>query len=114
MSMIRLRLAAVVASSAMAGSMPAIGRAINYGYSSSWALARMMVLSHVDLDGTWEGMERGMARPEWSGRQPTPEQQREIFDLVEKGLDEGAIGIGAPVGYVPAASHEEIYELAKI
>src|SRR6202162_2371456 len=41
----------------------------------------------------------------------TPEQTRQIYELVRQGLDEGALGIGMGIAYVPKTSREEILEL---
>lgn len=46
-------------------------------------------------------------------RPATPEQVREMQDLVERGLAEGAIGVGFGVQYVPGASREEIYRIIR-
>ncbi|HSM59634.1 MAG TPA: amidohydrolase family protein [Longimicrobiales bacterium] len=46
-------------------------------------------------------------------RPPTPEQVREMQDLVERGLAEGAIGVGFGIQYVPGASREEIYRIIR-
>lgn len=45
------------------------------------------------------------------------EQQLEILGLVQKGLDEGALGVGMGIAYMPKTSREEIlrlFELANI
>ena len=41
----------------------------------------------------------------------TPEQRRQIYDLVRRGLDDGALGIGMGIAYVPLATRAEILEL---
>jgi N-acyl-D-aspartate/D-glutamate deacylase len=41
----------------------------------------------------------------------TPEQQKQIHALVKQGLDEGALGIGFGIAYVPKTSREEILDL---
>jgi dihydroorotase len=41
----------------------------------------------------------------------TPEQRRQTFDLVRRGLDDGALGIGMGIAYVPLATRAEILEL---
>jgi dihydroorotase len=41
----------------------------------------------------------------------TPDQRRQTFDLVRRGLDDGALGIGMGIAYVPLATRAEILEL---
>jgi dihydroorotase len=44
----------------------------------------------------------------------TPEQTRQIYELVRQGLDEGALGIGVGIAYVPKTSRAEILELFQL
>ena len=44
-------------------------------------------------------------------RAATPEEIRQIYDLVRRGLDDGALGIGMGIAYVPLATRAEILEL---
>ncbi len=44
----------------------------------------------------------------------TPEQRRATFNLVRAGLDEGALGIGLGIAYVPLATRAEILELFEL
>ena len=44
----------------------------------------------------------------------TPEQRALTFDLVRTGLDEGALGIGLGIAYVPLATRAEILELFEL
>ncbi|QQS47245.1 MAG: amidohydrolase family protein [Acidobacteriota bacterium] len=44
----------------------------------------------------------------------TPEQKREMEELIKQGLDEGAIGIGYGIAYVPAATRGEILDLFRL
>jgi dihydroorotase len=44
----------------------------------------------------------------------TPEQIVEILDLLRRGLDEGALGIGLGIAYVPGASREEIFSIFQL
>jgi N-acyl-D-aspartate/D-glutamate deacylase len=40
----------------------------------------------------------------------TPEQLTEILSLLRRGLDEGALGIGFGIAYVPGATRDEIFQ----
>lgn len=44
-------------------------------------------------------------------RRATLEEQKAIAAAVQKGLDEGALGMGLALAYTPAATHEEILDL---
>lgn len=39
----------------------------------------------------------------------TPEQMQEILSLLRRGLDEGALGVGFGIAYVPGATRDEIF-----
>lgn len=96
------------------------GRPINFGYSSSWALARMHVLD-------------GVAIPDADSSDPLPEPVRifednqngarwntlasdrevsAILDRVEQGVHEGGIGIGVLLGYSPQSGRDEFHRTA--
>jgi len=77
---------------------------INFGASSGHLPARMAVMHDPG-----KLLPRGAA----ASRAATPEEQRQIYDLVRRGLDDGALGIGMGIAYVPLASRAEILELFK-
>src|ERR1019366_5175637 len=47
-------------------------------------------------------------------RAATSEEQREILALVRRGLEEGALGVGLGIAYVPLASRAEILDLFRL
>jgi len=47
-------------------------------------------------------------------RRATPEETRQINELIKRGLDEGALGIGFGINYVPQTTRVEIFELFRI
>ena len=47
-------------------------------------------------------------------RQATPDEVRGIGDLIKKGLDEGALGIGFGINYVPTTTRAEVFDLFEI
>jgi cytosine/adenosine deaminase-related metal-dependent hydrolase len=89
------------------------GRPLNYGFSASWALARMSLLENLQLDGKTLAMLATLGTSRW-GRLVPPEQSQQIVALVEQGLKQGALGIGILPGYAPKANHDEYYLLAKL
>jgi N-acyl-D-aspartate/D-glutamate deacylase len=49
-----------------------------------------------------------------ANRTPTAEENRQIIELVRRGLDEGALGIGMGIAYVPKFSREQILEVFQL
>ena len=47
-------------------------------------------------------------------RAATPEEQRETLALVRRGLEDGALGIGMGIAYVPLVSRAEILDLFRL
>jgi N-acyl-D-aspartate/D-glutamate deacylase len=74
---------------------------INFGATSGHIPARMAVM-HDTGKLLPRDAAKGLA---------TPEQRRQVYDLVRQGLDEGALGIGMGIAYVPLTTREEILEL---
>ena len=83
-----------------------IGKAlINFGASSGHVPARMIV-----MHDTGEFLPRDQA----AHRIPTDEEKLSIVNAVRTGLDDGAIGIGFGIAYVPTAGREEILRLFQL
>jgi dihydroorotase len=78
---------------------------INFGASSGHLPARMAVMHDT---GTLLPRDKAVERA------ATPEEQRATLDLVRRGLDEGALGIGVGIAYIPLVSRPEILDLFKI
>jgi len=78
---------------------------VNFGASSGHLPARMAVMHD---SGTLLPRDQAAERP------ATPEEQREILALVRRGLEEGALGIGLGIAYVPLASRAEILDLFRL
>jgi N-acyl-D-aspartate/D-glutamate deacylase len=49
-----------------------------------------------------------------ANRAPTAEENRQIIELVRRGLDEGALGIGMGIAYVPKFSREQILDVFQL
>ena len=78
--------------------------AVNFGATSGHIPARMVVMH--DSGGL---LPRDAAKGAAS-----PEQRRQVLDLVRAGLDDGALGIGMGIAYVPQASRAEIFDLFQL
>lgn len=75
---------------------------INFGATVGHIPAKMAVMKD-----TGEFLPRDNAK----NRRATTDEVRQIKDLVKKGLDEGALGIGFGINYVPMTSREEVFDL---
>ncbi len=89
------------------------GRPINYGFSSAWTMARMKTMDGVDIDGDVQTFADNFGGPRWQG-EATAEESRLTLELVEKGIEEGSIGIGMNLGYAPESNPEEFVEIARL
>jgi N-acyl-D-aspartate/D-glutamate deacylase len=89
------------------------GRPLNYGYSASWAAARMEVLAGHRGDGRAATMLSHLADPAWQ-REATAAEEDRILGLLEAQLDAGALGIGVLVGYAPGTSVGEYLRVARL
>lgn len=47
-------------------------------------------------------------------RRATPEQVQQVTSLIKQGLDEGALGIGFGINYVPTTTRREIFDLFRL
>lgn len=96
------------------------GWQINYGTTSSFAMARLLVHDpelKVDapVDATTLFELGGKAGADgvvgWSTTRSNIEQMNEIMEMLDAGLREGALGIGAPVAYMQrGVSSYELFE----
>jgi N-acyl-D-aspartate/D-glutamate deacylase len=78
---------------------------VNFGASSGHIPARMQVMHD---SGEWLPRDHAVAE------RATPEQQREILARVRRGIEEGALGIGLGIAYVPSSTREEILQLFQL
>jgi N-acyl-D-aspartate/D-glutamate deacylase len=78
---------------------------VNFGASSGHVPARMAV-----MHDTGDFLPRDQA----AHRVATDEEKLSIYNDVRQGLDQGAIGIGFGIAYVPTAGREEILRLFQL
>lgn len=78
---------------------------INFGATSGHLPARMSVMHD---SGTLLPRDKAVTRG------ATPDEQREIRALVAKGLDDGALGIGMGIAYIPLVGRAEILDLFRL
>jgi N-acyl-D-glutamate deacylase len=95
-------------------SVAQTGRPIHYGASVNWAQCRMSeFLSGLSGDDP-EASGADFADPAWQSETATEKQLQSISRCVEKGLDEGALGIGFLLGYAPGTGHKEYFHLTGV
>jgi cytosine/adenosine deaminase-related metal-dependent hydrolase len=87
------------------------GRPIHYGFSTSWALARMSVVGGLEVSGELGEFLHHIGDPAW---QPpaTGRQIGQMIDLLEADLAAGALGIGVLIGYAQDADVDEYLAVA--
>ena len=78
---------------------------INFGASVGHIPARMAVMHD---SGSFLPRDRAVNTP------ATPEQLAAITALLRQGLDEGALGIGMGIAYVPAATRDEVFRVFQL
>ena len=82
------------------------GRAlINYGATSGDIPARIAVMHD---SGTL------LPRDKATQRAATAEEFRQVMDRISRGLDEGALGIGMGIAYLPHESRAEVFEIFEL
>ena len=89
------------------------GRPVNYGFSASWALARMAAVGGVVPDGRLGTFLANIATPAWQAS-ATASQVSAILTRLAADLADGAIGIGVMVGYAPGTDPDEYLRVAAL
>jgi N-acyl-D-aspartate/D-glutamate deacylase len=92
-------------------SAAAEGRPVNYGFATSWALARMGAVAGIPLDGKLATFMANIANPAWQ-RPAVPAEITAMLALLSADLADGALGIGVLVGYAPATDPAEYLQVA--
>src|SRR5262245_27512296 len=78
---------------------------VNFGATVGHMPARMVAMKD---SGTFLPRDQAVDRP------ATESELREMYASIRRGLDDGALGIGMGIAYVPLSSRSEILELFKI
>ncbi len=89
------------------------GSPINYGFSASWAAARMCVTAGVDLDGGAASLFRSIGDPQWQ-RAASPDELARILERIRSDVAAGSLGIGILSGYAPGVEPEEYLAVAQV
>jgi predicted amidohydrolase len=89
------------------------GSPINYGFSASWAAARMAVTTGVSIDGGAGVLFAKLGDPEWQRAASADELDR-ILAQVGSDIAEGGLGIGILAGYAPGVDPSEYLAVAEL
>lgn len=89
------------------------GRPINYGFSAAWAALRMHVVGEVPLERRARGPFDDLGGDSWRAPASRP-QTAELLRLLERQLDDGALGIGILLGYAPETDPAEYVGVAEL
>jgi len=87
------------------------GRPVNYGFATSWALARMEAVAGIAPTGSLATFLDNIARPAWQ-RPAAPDEVSAMLARLSADLADGALGIGVLVGYAPASDPAEYLAVA--
>jgi N-acyl-D-aspartate/D-glutamate deacylase len=87
------------------------GRPVNYGFATSWALARMEAVAGLPPDASLGALMARISDPVWQ-RPAEPAQVSALLARLSADLADGALGIGVLLGYAPAASPAEYLRVA--
>jgi hypothetical protein len=89
------------------------GSPIHYGYSASWAAARMHVMSGIPLDGGMGGVMAGLGDERWQTA-ASDDQLGAILSQITRDVADGGVGIGILAGYAPGVDPDEYLAVAHI
>lgn len=86
---------------------------VNYGFSASWAAARMLAVAGPDLAAPDADALALLGEDSWKRRASARELSR-MLDLLAADLAEGALGIGILVGYAQMVEPAEYLAVARL
>ena len=84
------------------------GRVLNYGVSAAWTYARVSAHENLEPEPKLKWFQDAYALTKWVNNVSTPEQEKEIVEMIEQGIKEGSIGIGINSGYAPGYGYKEM------
>lgn len=90
------------------------GRPIHYGFSASWLFARIAEKEGMEPDGAVTFFQDAQRRKGWQYSLASSDETARIIARVERGLEEGAVGIGVLAGYAPGYGRKEAFAVAQL
>ncbi len=88
------------------------GRPLNYGFATSWALARMEAVAGLDVSSNLDFL-GNLSSPAFQ-QAASPGQVTAILSRLAAELADGAIGIGLLLGYSPGTDPAEYLQVAAL
>lgn len=89
------------------------GRPLNYGFSASWAQARMAAVGALPHGGGVTAALAHLGGAAWQ-REAARHEEDTLLELLRRDLADGALGIGLLVGYAPRVRPEEYLAVARL
>lgn len=94
------------------------GRPLNFGYAASWAMARAAVQGVPVPDSagceTGFGAFRVMSASLAERRSLSHHERQQVLELLEDEIANGALGVGAMLGYLPDSEVSELVDVAAL
>jgi dihydroorotase len=91
-------------------------RIINGGFTVGHHGARIKLKHNLDVGHSSTGPQEAQAERlnEWKYEKASETEVTRLIELLEKGLDEGALGIGLGIVYTPGVGREEIFRIFQL
>ncbi|GAA4957189.1 amidohydrolase family protein [Yinghuangia aomiensis] len=89
------------------------GRPLNYGFSASWAQARMAVVGGLLHGGGFGAALDALGNESWQ-KEASARQVDVLLEVLRADLAAGALGIGVIVGYAPRIRPEEYLAVSRL
>ncbi len=90
------------------------GRPINYGFSASWLYSRIAEKEKMEPTGAITFFQEAQRRKGWQFTLASDDETARIIARLERGIDEGALGIGILAGYAPGYGRMEAFAVAQL
>lgn len=90
------------------------GRVLNYGVSAAWIYARVSAHEGLKPEPKLKWFQDAYALKKWVNNISTPEQEQQIVDMVERGVNDGSVGIGINSGYAPGYGFKEMLAVHQV
>ncbi len=90
------------------------GRPIHYGASVNWARARSAETAGREPASYSDQLEPKAGDPDWRYTPLEAEQTSAVLSRVQKELNDGGLGVGMLLGYVPGSGRNEYYALHEL
>lgn len=90
------------------------GRPIHYGASVNWSRARSAETTGQEPASYTDQFKQNPDDPDWRYTPVSSEQTSRILARVQKELNDGGLGVGVLLGYVPGSGRNEYYALHEL